>query len=94
MDKKENSIVGNPEIGGHNTWGNSELRDRIRLSGVKIKIIDRPSRFEYNVEPRQYEGRLIHGLSSVSTTLGDVYVELYLSGKAAGKGAAVIAAVA
>ncbi|MDP2913624.1 MAG: ATP-binding protein, partial [Candidatus Omnitrophota bacterium] len=61
----------------------SELRDRIRLSGVKIKIIDRTSRFEYDVEPRQYEGRLIHGLSSVSTTLGDVYVELYLLEKAA-----------
>lgn len=62
----------------------SELRDRIRISGVKIKIIDRTSRFEYDVEPRQFEGRLIHGLPSVNTTMGDVYVELYLAEKASG----------
>lgn len=57
----------------------SELRDRIRHSGVKIKIIDRTSRLELNVEPRQYEGQLIHDLPQINTPFGDVYVELYLS---------------
>jgi len=57
----------------------SELRDRIRHSGVKIRIIDRTSRLELNVEPRQYEGRLIHDLPQINTPFGDVYVELYLT---------------
>lgn len=57
----------------------SELRDRIRHSGVKIRVIDRTSRLDLNVEPRQYEGRLIHDLPQINTPLGDVYVELYLS---------------
>src|SRR3989338_5498474 len=59
----------------------SELRDRIRHSGVKIRIIDRTSRLELDVEPRQYEGRLIHDLTQIITPFGDVYVELYLSEK-------------
>jgi len=56
----------------------SELRDRIRHSGVKIKIIDRVSRCEYDVEPRQFEGQLIHGLPPVTARSGVVYEELYL----------------
>ena len=36
----------------------SELRDRIRRSGVRIKVIDRQARKEYKVEPRQFGGRL------------------------------------
>ncbi|MDP2928125.1 MAG: ATP-binding protein [Candidatus Omnitrophota bacterium] len=57
----------------------SELRDRIRHSAVLIRIIDRTSRLEFNVEPRQYEGRLIHDLPRINTPFGDVYVELYLT---------------
>ena len=57
----------------------SELRDRIRASGVRIEVIDRLARKQYAVEPRQYEGRLLHQLPVVSTRLGDVYVELYLN---------------
>jgi len=57
----------------------SELRDRISRSGVKIRIIDRTSRLELDVEPRQYEGRIIHDLPQINTSFGDVYVELYLS---------------
>jgi hypothetical protein len=59
----------------------SELRDRIRHSGVKIRIVDRTSRLEFDVEPRQFEGRLLHDLPQVNTFFGDVYVELYLSEK-------------
>ena len=40
----------------------SELRDRIRHSGVSIRVVDRTARAEYKVEPRQFEGRLLHEL--------------------------------
>ncbi len=56
----------------------AELRDRIRLTGVRINIVDRLARKQYAVEPRQYEGRLLHQLPAVPTPLGDIYVELYL----------------
>ena len=57
----------------------SELRDRIRASGVRITVIDKLARKQYAVEPRQYEGRLLHQLPPVTTRLGDAYVELYLN---------------
>src|SRR5262249_19206668 len=57
----------------------AELRDRIRQTRVKITVIDRLARKQYAVEPRQYEGRLLHELPAVRTALGDVYAELYLN---------------
>jgi hypothetical protein len=57
----------------------AELRDRIRQTGVRISIVDRLARKQYAVEPRQYEGRLLHQLPAVRTPLGDIYVELYLN---------------
>lgn len=57
----------------------AELRDRIRSSGVRITVIDKIARKQYAVEPRQYEGRLLHQLPVVRASLGDVYVELYLN---------------
>lgn len=59
----------------------AELRDRIRHSGVKIKIIDRTSRQEFDVQPRQYSGQLLHNLPALTTQYGDVYAELYLEEK-------------
>lgn len=56
----------------------SELRDRIRQSGVRITVIDRLARKQFEVEPRQFEGRLLHQLPPVSTSYGEVYCELYL----------------
>ena len=56
----------------------AELRDRIRHTGVRINIVDRLARKQYAVEPRQYEGRLLHQLPAIRTPLGDIYVELYL----------------
>ncbi|MBP8297251.1 MAG: ATP-binding protein [Burkholderiales bacterium] len=56
----------------------SELRDRIRHSGAAIRVVDRTARAEYKVEPRQYEGRLLHELSGELPVQGDVYAELYL----------------
>ena len=57
----------------------AELRDRIRQTGVRITVVDRLSRKQYAVEPRQYEGQLLHQLPAVRTPLGDIYVELYLN---------------
>jgi Histidine kinase-, DNA gyrase B-, and HSP90-like ATPase len=57
----------------------AELRDRIRQTGVRINVVDRVARKQYAVEPRQYEGRLLHQLPALRTSLGDVYVELYLN---------------
>lgn len=57
----------------------AELRDRIRHTGVSITVVDKIARKQYAVEPRQYEGRLLHQLPPVRATLGDVYVELYMN---------------
>jgi hypothetical protein len=57
----------------------SELRDRIRKSGVRIKVVDRTARKEYVVEPRRFTGRLLHELPAISTPGGEVYTELYLA---------------
>ena len=59
----------------------SELRDRIRSSGVKIKVIDRAGRFECAVEPRKFAGRLVHNIPPAGSAYGDVYFELYLNEK-------------
>jgi hypothetical protein len=55
----------------------SELRDRIRQSGVQVKIIDRTGRAEFKVEPRQFEGRLLHQLARQPSP--QTYIELYLN---------------
>ena len=57
----------------------AELRDRIRSSGVRITVIDKLARKQYAVEPRQFDGRLLHQLPEVRTPFGEVYAELYLS---------------
>jgi hypothetical protein len=57
----------------------SELRDRIRETGVRITVIDRLARKQYLVEPRRYEGQLLHQLPPARTRLGDLYAELYLN---------------
>lgn len=62
----------------------SELRDRIRLSGVSIRVVDRAARAEFKVEPRQFEGRLLHELSGALPTPTEVYAELYLHAQSPG----------
>jgi hypothetical protein len=57
----------------------SELRDRIRQSGVKVTVMDHPARREYTVEPRAFGGRLLHELPAVNTARGEIYFEIYLS---------------
>jgi hypothetical protein len=57
----------------------SELRDRIRDSKVRVTVIDKLARKQYEVEPRQFEGRLLHQLPPIRTAFGDAYAELYLA---------------
>lgn len=57
----------------------SELRERIRQSGVHIRIVDRQARKQFDVEPRRFTGRLLHDLPVATTHGGEIYVELYLN---------------
>jgi len=60
----------------------SELRDRIRKSGVKITIMDRYSRKKLDVKPREFSGRPLHELDFLNTDKGEIYLELYLNSEA------------
>jgi hypothetical protein len=57
----------------------SELRDRIRDAKVRVTVIDKLARKQYEVEPRQFEGRLLHQLPPIKTAFGDAYAEVYLA---------------
>ncbi len=57
----------------------SELRDRIRDAHVRVTVVDKLARKQYEVEPRQFEGRLLHNLPVIRTLHGDAYAELYLA---------------
>jgi hypothetical protein len=57
----------------------SELRDRIRDAHVRVTVVDKLARKQYEVEPRQFEGRLLHHLPLIRTSYGDAYAELYLA---------------
>ena len=59
----------------------SELRDRIRRSGARIRILDRSAKKELDVQPRQFVGRLLHEIRSISSERGEIYLELYLNGQ-------------
>ena len=63
----------------------SELRDRIRDSGVLITVIDRQTRKQYSVVPRQFDGKLLHQLPSIPTPNGEIYLELYLTNSGRGE---------
>src|SRR5579862_2898110 len=57
----------------------SELRDRIRAAQVRVTVVDKLARKQYEVEPRQFEGRLLHQLPAIRTAFGDAYAEIYLA---------------
>ena len=57
----------------------SELRNRIRNAEVRITVIDKLARKQYQVEPRQFEGRLLHQLPAVRSPFGEAYAELYFT---------------
>ena len=56
----------------------AELRDRIRKTGVKIEVVDRVSRSEQLVTPREFDGDRLEIPRRCKTPLGDVHVELYM----------------
>lgn len=56
----------------------SELRDRIKRTGVTIVVVDRQARTRQTVVPREFSGRLLHRLPAAGSKFGDVYLELYL----------------
>ncbi len=56
----------------------SELRDRIKRTGVTIQVIDRQARTRHTVVPREFSGRLLHRLPAAQSEFGEVYLELYL----------------
>lgn len=57
----------------------SELRDRIKQSGVIIEIFDRITHKNRRVVPREFEGERLSELKDMATELGTVRVELYLT---------------
>jgi len=57
----------------------SELRDRIRASGVRITIEDRIARNRYLVEPRIYSGQRLFEVERLLSAESGVEVELYLT---------------
>ncbi len=57
----------------------AELRDRIRNTQVRVTVIDKLARRQYQVEPRQFEGRLLHQLPTLRSPFGEAYAELYLA---------------
>jgi hypothetical protein len=57
----------------------AELRDRIRTTQVRVIVVDKIARKQYQVEPRQFEGRLLHQLPAVRSPFGEAYAELYLT---------------
>ncbi len=57
----------------------AELRDRIRASGVRIRVLDHAAKRQLEVQPRQFAGRLVHEVRSLATSAGEVSCELYLS---------------
>ena len=61
----------------------SELRDRIRQSGVQIDIVDRRARKRFRVMPRQFDGDRLH-VPAVPTANGDIDLELYLTDSGTG----------
>lgn len=73
-------LPGVRQFGGEklNWYLASELRDRIRQTGVCIQISDRTARKSYTVTPREFDGRLIHELDNPVTRFGEIRLELYL----------------
>lgn len=57
----------------------SELRDRIRKNRIEVRVLDRVTRSEYLVEPRKFNGQLIHHKSISCEPFGEIYTEIYLN---------------
>src|SRR3954449_5896539 len=51
---------------------------RFGLDCLLSVSVESASVSQYEVEPRQFEGRLLHQLPPIKTVFGDAYAELYL----------------
>ncbi|MFM8433896.1 MAG: ATP-binding protein [Planctomycetia bacterium] len=58
----------------------AELRDRIRLTGVAIDVVDAVARRQVRVVPREFDGERLEIPRRYATPLGDVSVEIYVRG--------------
>ena len=63
---------------GYSRTGTSELRERIRASGVRIRIKDRRARSELEVVPREFTGRPLRGIEPIQAPEGTIEAEIYL----------------
>ena len=61
----------------------AELRDRIRLTGVMIDVVDSIARKELRVTPREFDGERLEIPRRYATPLGDINVEVYARGEIA-----------
>lgn len=61
----------------------AELRDRIRMSGVTIEVIDSVARKQLAVVPREFDGDRLEIPRRYPTPLGDINVEVYVRGEQA-----------
>ena len=68
-----------------------ELRDRIRSTGAKVRVLDRVTHKQFAVEPREFEGERLALAARPATPFGDVNVELYFcpDGENADSGVAI-----
>ena len=56
----------------------AELRDRIRGTGVRLKVVDRVAHREIEVGPGEFDGERLEIPRRYPTPLGDVAVEIYV----------------
>jgi hypothetical protein len=54
-----------------------ELRDRIRNSGARVRVLDRVTHKQFDVEPREFSGERLALPARQATAFGDLLVELY-----------------
>src|SRR5258708_1088406 len=55
----------------------SELRDRIRNAQVRVTVIDKLARKQHQVEPRQFEARLLHQFPPAPSSFAQPYPQFY-----------------
>jgi hypothetical protein len=85
LDSTRNIVTGEKL----NRYLSAELRDRIRSSGVTIRITDRVARKDLTVKPRAFEGTPLKDLRGVQTPYGPLRVELYVRANGGNEGAGV-----
>jgi hypothetical protein len=74
LDSTRNTLTGDKL----QRYLSAELRDRIRSTGVEIRIVDKVSRKQLDVRPREFEGQRLELPGHLVTDRGEVRVELYV----------------